>query len=112
MVIRWEFRPSFTLAVLSEKALASDFYYFSSPLRSDDLVFISSLRLIKPFGKITSVGSDKSRCNRAAGILGTQGLHSSSAAKEKDLGFPHIRQSERALLELCSCPWGNRGRGL
>ena len=66
-------------------------------------MFISFLRLIKSFGKITSVGSDESRCSGAAGILGTRGLHSSSAAKEKDLGFPNISQSRLSLPRPWSC---------
>ena len=66
-------------------------------------MFISSLRLIKSFGKITSVGSDESRCTRAAGILGTRGLHSSSAVKEKVVGFPNISQSRLSLPGPWSC---------
>lgn len=53
-------------------------------------------------GKITSVGSDESRCE-AAGILGTRGLHSGSAAKERDLGFRNISQSRLSLLGPWSC---------
>lgn len=67
---------------------------------------MSSLQLIKSFGKITSVGSGQGRFNRAARILETQSLHSSSAAKEKNLGFPNIDQSKLSLLELWFCPQG------